>query len=156
MQDVYSEAITRAPVALFLGAGASRPLGKLLMGEFIDVLENSAGLKGDPLFTRIVAKDRDLEFLLGELEEWGSKGYYYPKQLLWGSAGPMGPQATEFDTQLYTLTHRADEIYQTVRREVFKAYRNIQNTKAISNLFSPLFESAFQVLQPLRHPLVVT
>ena len=150
---MYSKAIIQAPIIFFFGAGASRPLGKLLMGEFIGLLENSIGLKGDVLFSRIIAQERDLEFLLGELEEWNSKSYYPPRQLLWGS--PTGPVPNQFEEQLGGLTARAGELYQIVRREVFSAYRNIQNKELIPSLCLPLFESAFHVLQPLHHPLVV-
>jgi hypothetical protein len=64
---MYNKTIVEAPVTMFLSAGASKPFGKLLMGEFINQLEQSARFKGSTLFNQIVKKSRDLEFLFEEL-----------------------------------------------------------------------------------------
>jgi len=73
---IYNETIINAPIAIFLGAGASQSLGKPLMGEFITRLEQQDALKNTYLFRTITAKQRDLEFLLEELEQWANKDYF--------------------------------------------------------------------------------
>jgi len=125
------------------------------MWEFIELLERDAGLKSDPLFDRIIAKERDLEFLLGELEEWKSKSYYC-RQLPWPDPTGNAPYQypTEVEQEISRLTLRASAIYQTVQQFVFKNYRFI-NSAELPRFFLPLFEAAFQLLQPLSKPLVV-
>jgi len=124
------------------------------MGEFINVLKNKAELKDDPLFNKIIGQERDLEFLLGELEEWISKSYFssgiYPQMMT-----SLGPPPSSFELELSNLTYRAGEIHKLVRSEVFRMYRSIQQPDSIQRLYLPLFESAFQLLQPLRQPLIV-
>ncbi len=68
--------ITESPRLLFLGAGASKPLGKMLMGEFVQHL--SLQIHREPyaeLVRAISRKDRDLEFLMEQLEEISTKEY---------------------------------------------------------------------------------
>ena len=69
-------AIIGARGLLFLGAGASRSLGKLLMGEFIeDCKKAGPPWPGTDLFDAITAEKKDLEFLLEQLEALGSMKY---------------------------------------------------------------------------------
>ncbi len=110
---MYSKYIVETPVTLFLGAGASKPLGKLLMGEFIDTLEHTFKTRG--LFDEIVSRDRDLEFLFEELDEWISKDYYTPmekyrkRSALVGilEDGGYNTATKEFEQKFYQLLHEA-------------------------------------------------
>jgi len=123
------------------------------MGEFIERLEKSTGLNSDQLFLRIINKERDLEFLLAELEEWIGKGYFYPGPEFFEPIGQIQP--TAFETELFGLVRRAHELHQTVRHEVFTTYRSILSARALETLQLPLFESAFHALQPVKKPLVI-
>jgi len=151
---MHNPTIIRAPVSFFLGAGASSFLGMPLMAQFIGRLESKAGLKGDPLFDKIVGKQRDLEFLLGELEEWSGKDYYSPVPIL-GGFGTIESKSTHFEDELRSLIYRADELNKKIRHEVFETYRQIQWPQGIQNFHLPLFESAFHVLHAAGQPLVV-
>jgi SIR2-like domain len=158
---MYNEAITGAPVTFFFGAGATRPLGKLLMGEFIEHLEANRGFRGRPLFREIVGKERDLEFLFEELDEWIGKGYYAPLSLFprieSSELGIAGTDRTheQFLDGFREVLRQAAEIRSELKREVFNTYREINNPQAVVDLFQPLFEavSAFDGARP--HPLVI-
>jgi hypothetical protein len=68
--------IAESPRLLFLGAGASKPLGKMLMGEFVEHLTKQ--VSNEPyaeLLRAICRKKPDLEFLIEQLEEICTKGY---------------------------------------------------------------------------------
>jgi len=67
---VYNREITHAPVALFLGAAASKPFGKMLMAEFINSLYADKTFTSSPLFKQIAQKNSDLEYLFEQLEDW--------------------------------------------------------------------------------------
>src|SRR5713226_6846961 len=67
--------IDSASNIIFLGAGASRPLEKMLMNEFIVHLQNKPYIYRFALFSDIIEKINDLEFLLEQLQEIEGKDY---------------------------------------------------------------------------------
>jgi len=160
---VYSDSIIEAPVIFFLGAGASGPLGMPLMREFIDKLEATAGFKEQPLFTKIVSRERDLEFLFEELEEWAGKDYYAPRPIGGVISPPGGPlesgligaSDSRFQDGLRSLIREAERLQAQLKREVFNTYRNISKPDEALRLFTPLFEAIPRGREATRYPLVV-
>lgn len=147
---MYSRDITHAPVTLFLGAGATRPLGKMLMGEFISYLHQDSRFYSDPLFTRIVHKNADLEYLFEELEGWKEKPYMQVRL-----PEPTGGAALHLDPQYFArISADAAELENALRRKVFAAYRDIDPTKVVP-LFNQLLDGIFDRLDSQKYPLVV-
>lgn len=154
---MYNESITRSPITVFLGAGASKPLGKLLMGEFINHLRTKPEFSGDELFEAIVAEESDLEFLFEELDEWIEKGYFAGREGVSpkgiespsasiGSTPPSwlprvrGRSFEAFRGDLRGLIDRASELRSQLRREVFLAYRGIEDRRSVAGPFKPVFD----------------
>jgi SIR2-like domain len=160
---MYNKHIIESPVTLFLGAGASKPLGKMLMFEFIDYLEKHKGFKRRPLFDEIVSKDRDLEFLFEELDEWIGKEYYRPYELAQktSSIGEMirppgfDKEIKEFEQAFQKLLIDAHRLRSDLKREVFHAYRTISNPVAVANLFQPIFDAISISQKSPSLPLVI-
>jgi hypothetical protein len=94
--------IVGAPNLLFLGAGASKPYGKLLMGEFIRSFrrkieggnEHSRAIphNSSPLLDAICDKQEDLEFLIEELDALSSRDYLERQSV--SSSNPNLPSQT--------------------------------------------------------------
>jgi hypothetical protein len=154
---MYNQSIITAPVALFLGAGASKPFGKMLMGEFIDYLEKQDQFKHANLLRDIikVPDGRDLEYLFEELEEWSRKSYHVEddKTLL----RPRGDLAAVGESIVQRLARNATTITRALRREVFCAYRDIPVTsrKRLVKCFDVLFGVLLKGVDAARSPLVV-
>ncbi len=154
---MYNQSIITAPIALFLGAGASKPFGKMLMGEFIDYLEKQDQFKHATLLRDIirVPDGRDLEHLLEELEEWSRKSYHVEddKTLL----RPRGDLAAVGESSVQRHARNATTITRALRREVFCAYRDIPatNRKKLVKCFDVLFEVLLKGVDTAKNPLVV-
>lgn len=80
--SIYSKYIMNSDALLFLGAGASKPLGKLLMAEFIDHLfsEFDKMYGRSTTFREIIKtlneyRKKDLETVLQELNDLTNKDY---------------------------------------------------------------------------------
>jgi SIR2-like domain len=160
---MHSQAILGAPVTLFLGAGASKPLGKLLMVEFIDYVAQERGFKHDPLFQAIVTKEKDLEFAFEELQDWGSKRYmanesaldsYRSFKLSRMSIPGVQQNPEPFDIELAGVVQDAERLQLDLRREVFTHYRHVESADT-DPVFAPLFDLAFENINPNTTPLVV-
>jgi hypothetical protein len=160
---MYSREITNAPVALFLGAGATRPLGKMLMEEFIDHLHTDSRFVSNPLFQRIVSKHYDLEYLFEELEDWTQKGYIQrdlpgatANQNILGNSDKAVPLSSLADSINFTdIPKEAAKLQIALRREVFEAYKDINDRVKVASLFVPLLDGIFTQLNPQKFPLVV-
>lgn len=158
---MYNEAIVTSPVALFLGAGASKPFGKKLMGEFITHLQSSA-LGQTPLFQAIVTTETgaDLEHLFEELDEWSRKEKYRGDMSLTGMnlhrlvtrpGQPSQPShAGVTGAATANVAREASRILNDLREAVFNEYCNIEDkwTEPLVRLFEPLFSSIFQHVNP--------
>jgi len=160
---MHSQVILDAPVTLFLGAGASKPLGKLLMAEFIDYVSQERSFKHDPLFQAIIAKEKDLEFAFEELQDWARKRYMANESALdnyrsfrLSRVSIPGVQQTPepFDMELAGVVQDAERLELDLRREVFSHYRHVvaADTHAV---FAPLFDLAFAKIRSDTSPLVV-
>src|SRR5258708_35316622 len=137
---MYSSTITRAPVTLFLGAGASKPLGKMLMAEFISSLYTDKKFYSSPLFTQIVQANSDLEYLFEELEDWSGKGYM---------------KRSDQHANLYRLpTDDARELLLALRLKVFDAYKGIDDVPTANIIYTQLLHGISNALDQQRYPRV--
>jgi hypothetical protein len=159
---MYNRTITDVPVALFLGAGATRPLGKMLMKEFIDHLHTDSRFGSDPLFQRIVYERPDLEYLFEELDDWTQKGYVQRdlpgvRSLnILGKAEESGSFFNLLDPKRFTgILNEAAELQNDLRKRVFDAYKDINDRAQVASLFVPLLDGIFNELNPQKFPLVV-
>ena len=158
---MHSRVITSTPIALFLGAGASQPLGKPLMGAFVERLGERLGLKDVELFSKIVAQGEDLEHLLEELGSWADKSYFTSE--LYRSPFGQGPtiptlidrEGAEFLRGLSSLIAEAARLQEIVKLEVFKTYRDIKNPEAAVRLYDPLFDALFAKMGSGPQPLTI-
>jgi len=146
---VVPACIVGAPRVLFLGAGASKPLGKMLMGEFVQSLLNQRS-PAPELLKCICDKNRDLEFLLEVLEHLASMTYLreYFQHTGVPAVRPRGQPNVE---PVLEFTRDAEILIKWVKREVFKHYRELVLPVWYQNAFGNLAQS----LVPPDWPLVV-
>jgi len=134
---------------LFLGAGASRPLGKMLMYEFIGHLGNIPAVRDHPLFTDIVSKQSDLEYLLEQLSNIQDL-HFIRYRLQGGSATPIfARQATDSarkEESFEELAESAAKLMARIQGEVFVHYRAIEeaNEHSIVKLLEPLIKNTHE------------
>src|SRR5260370_20593604 len=124
--------VDKANTVLFLGAGASAPLGKMLMVPFIDHLEKTLK-KSKPLFSDIVAKKRDLEFLLEALANISDISYLRylitPRRELVHEGRDYVQKEDQKRTEntFSDLKQSAKNLRGYVEREVFTHYRAFED-----------------------------
>lgn len=131
--------IVDSPILLFLGAGASQPLDKPMMGEFVKnlpvvmmddsqvgVLEHLRRFRGD-----------DLEAILGELDT--IIGLDYASSLN-GMFAVQGGQ-TGFSLERST----AQRLRMKIKHEIIREYRNVDVARTLE-IYEPLFNVLFPYL----------
>jgi SIR2-like domain len=141
--------VDKASTVLFLGAGASAPLGKMLMVPFVDHLEKN--LKSNPLFSDIVAKKRDLEFLLEALANINDISYL--RYLLQqgreiaheGGAFVRQQDQRRREETFEELRQSASSLRNYIEREVFNHYRAFDNEQSVVELLSPIITQIAEV-----------
>lgn len=150
--------IVGAPNLLFLGAGASRPYGKLLMGEFVrsfrkkheHISAGPAPVISNPLLDAICEeKKEDLEALIEELEALSSRSYL-GKQTFNSLPPVIGHDIRERWPGISQLSIEASGLLADLKREVYFHYRNIGEPAQTSILGRPL-----SLVRNERHPAVV-
>lgn len=165
---MYNEAIVTSPVALFLGAGASKPFGKKLMAEFIKHLADRNLLGQEPLFNEIINSETgpDLEHLFEELDEWSRKQSYKSsgplsadgQSLAFLAMRPSDPsQGVASGLAIANVAREASRILNELRKAVFNEYRHIETRwrQPLVQLFEPIFSEIFQYVDPTKHPVPV-
>lgn len=157
---MYNQRIVNAPVTLFLGAGASKPFGKMLMGEFIFYLENQRGFRSRTFFREIVGvpEGRDLEHLFEELDEWSRKGYYEADPDGVAPIRGLGLGRSESPREIVGgLAREATEVLRDLRKEVFAAYREISDGQRqnLVQRYEKLFEVLLESLDLTKYPLTI-
>jgi len=147
-------------VVLFLGAGASAPLGKKLMGDFIDLLSDVRAVGDSRLFKSIIAKRKDLEFLLEELADLREKSYL-PDELLKIGKPTLSPpvklpllSAGGTRAVFDELANEADLLDYTIRGQIFHHYRSFENPERVHQHFIPLIDEVSGML-PHDEPIIV-
>jgi hypothetical protein len=136
--------IVGTPRLLFLGAGATQPLGKMLMGTFVKWLMNQSPPEPD-LLGSICKEKPDLEFLLEELEGLTSKNYLaehlegFAKQ----KCAAEGVSYYKFLPEVFGFPNAAGTLLKWVKHQVFHHYRELiieppyqKNFEALLNLFA--------------------
>lgn len=164
---MYSEAIVTSPVALFLGAGASKPFDKKLMAEFIKHLAQRTVLGQEPLFNEIINSETgaDLEHLFEELDEWSRKQNYKSTEPLTaegrnlrflGMASGDSSGITS-GVEIANVAREASRILNELRKAVFNEYCNIEDKwrEPLVRAFDPVFTVIFDHVNPTKHPVPV-
>src|ERR1700732_1841956 len=135
--------VDKASTVLFLGAGASAPLGKMLMIQFVHHLEKHLG-QSNPLFSDIVTRKRDLEFLLEALTNVDDIGYLqYHLQRHWeiargGDTVVRREDRRRTEETFADLGESASNLRRYIEREVFNHYRAFDNEQSVVELLSPI------------------
>lgn len=141
-----SQSILDSPVALFLGAGASQPLGKPTMKPFVKALaaslSNNADISSRLLRHLISQCGEDLEAILGELDSI------------------IGLKAFRTVTEVVAATHLniTQEIASGLRSEIeyqiIREYSDLPLPRVVE-LYKPLFDLIFSRLVTDRQCLPV-
>lgn len=132
--------ITESPVILFLGAGASVPLGKLVMKDFVAKLpeqitsDNEASL----LQVLISARGYDLEAIMTDLETFISLDYV-------SSFDFGGVEATLED---------AEKLRSLIRHSIIREYRAVDTDRTVT-VYQPLFDTIFARIDLKTQPLPI-
>jgi hypothetical protein len=134
---------------LFLGAGASKSLGKMLMGEFVEWL-----MKQNPpepeLLKCICEKNKDLEYLLEQLEQLASMAFlteYFKRE----RANLVPPELRSDVESVPTFAAAADNLFRWVKHQVFRHYREM----VLPLWYQKAFENLLQLLILPDWPLVI-
>jgi hypothetical protein len=146
--------IVGAPNLLFLGAGASRPYGKMLMAEFIaDFRKRIEGgpaiVTSNPLLNAICRKKQDLEFLIEELDALSSREYLGRELLNSSPLGAIGKQEERW-SGVSQLSGEATRLLSELKKAVYLHYRSIPDAARTAILEQPL-----GLIRNERHPPVV-
>jgi hypothetical protein len=136
-----SNDIIRSPCVIFLGAGASRILGLMLMKEFVNSLKEANPPEKD-LFDVITKQKEDLEYLFEQLSELETKEY------LTFTSPQEGSNALGLRRSLMGggIKATALNLSSWLRGKVFAHYRQIDEDSRklilIANIFRPLLQKS--------------
>ncbi len=137
-----NQLILESPVILFLGAGASQPLGKPTMQPFVtDILSKIADNQGDLAYLAKVCEN-DLEKILDEIDSICSLKY--------------GNTVSTFRSGGYTnlTTEQAEQFRTQIQYQIIQQYSSVAG-KAVSDLYEPLFETIFAKIDSERYCLPI-
>lgn len=144
------------PIVVFLGAGASEPLGKMVMSGFISHLSKIPEVGNDLLFRAITERQPDLEFLLEELQSLEHKSYLDKYLSAHGSSAnfrargalQLGPNSG-VDIPLHAAALR-----QRITTRVYYSYRDFEPDAQtrLKDHFAPLFDAVARRL-PTTQPI---
>lgn len=146
-------------MVLFLGAGASKPFGKLLMKEFVsEIKQHPASLETLPLLEAICDEKEDLEFLFEQLMEIQLMRYLaeelsHPLAVLPATVGSaINPVVREVKwPDIGKLSSEAGRLIDWLKSEVFLHYRTLENGKRGFLILSAIIYA----LKTSNHPLVI-
>ena len=125
-----SKDIIKAPCVIFLGAGASQPLGLKLMKDFVDSLRNDNPPE-EELFEAISKQNEDLEYLFEELSSLETKEYltFTPQR--------EGMSALGLDRSFvigHGIKERARDLNSWLKEKVFLHYRQVKEQDKLAVL----------------------
>lgn len=132
-----NKTITQSPIILFLGAGASVPLGKPAMEQFVAKLANeiTSGNEASLLSMLILARGYDLEAILSDLETFLSLHYI--------SSFVFNSLLNSEDLPLYNANQNdAARLRSLIRHSIIREYRTIDTRMALK-IYQPLFDIIF-------------
>ncbi len=135
--------ITQSPVILLLGAGASVPLGKPVMEQFVRGLVEQIEYIENPalLLSLVSARGYDLEKIMEDLETFLALDYISS----FAFHGEPTYEASRSD---------AENLRSYIRHSIIREYRNIDANKAI-NVYQPLLDEIFLHLDSANHCLPI-
>jgi hypothetical protein len=157
---MYSKSIVGARVALFLGAGASQPFGKLLMGEFVYQTPQAMGPGSNKLWD-ILKKhqaNHDLENLLQQIDELRTKD-----KELWPDSNQFGagqlPKSNldlvAVALGLQSIPDMAEGLGKSIRRAIYSSYGEISDRGKVVKVFTPIFDTLIRRMAELSKPLII-
>lgn len=169
--------IVNVPIVLFLGAGASAPLEKWLMADFLVHLQSRLNNDLKSLLQAIAEyKSWDLEAIMDELADLCDKPYLsdtnrvnYITDLLDPSrseARKLGPMPSEFSKQYKLLVNKCQSLRFEIEKLIFEHYREVDAEKA-RELYDPVLKviidstrsarsATEQALAPIVIPIFTT
>ena len=124
-----SKDIIKAPCVIFLGAGASQPLGLKLMKDFVDSLKPQPARRGT--VPAIAKENQDLEYLFEELSSLETKEYltFTPQR--------EGMSALGLDRSFvigHGIKERARDLNSWLKEKVFLHYRQVKEQDKLAVL----------------------
>jgi hypothetical protein len=140
-----SPIILQSPLTLFLGAGASQPLGKPTMQPFVRAL--AFGIRGNDrdswVLQHLIKRcGEDLENILGELDGIiHAKSFQVVSDVVEGS-------------HLNISKEEADALRRSIEYQIIQQYSDISPTPLI-NLYKPLFDLIFAHVRMEKHCLPI-
>jgi len=147
-----------SPLVLFLGAGASAPLGKMLMNEFVAAMSSKPEFSENELFQEITAKDADLEFLLEELQDLERKDYLRDRDSLGHALSTRGQsfELPPVQPRSNWYARNAAPLRRQVEREVYHSYKTIdlRHRHKVQKHFRPLLNLIMKSLRP-EDPVII-
>jgi hypothetical protein len=144
---MLNEAITRNKFMVFLGAGASAPLGFAVMDNFMDDLDAQAGVEGTALLQGIYSaypmedgsQGRDLEVVFGTVQRYKDFFALADKDPNFsGTLNQLGSEATTAGEALGSLKQLVFGLDDKIRDLIFTHYGAEVSSDALA-LYSPLF-----------------
>ncbi len=144
-----NKAILDSPVILFLGAGASAPLGKPMMAEFVDKISKTMRTDGQREMLQYLREFRgdDLEAILGELDTIINLDYAVQVDAQTKIGTQWLPVALERKT--------AQSLRTALKHAIIREYRNVDESKTIS-IYEPLFNLIFNQFDLKMLPVFTT
>jgi hypothetical protein len=141
----FNEVLIQSSVILFLGAGASVPLGKPTMEQFVKKLQEEITSDDQAsLFSLLVsARGYDLEAILSDLETF--LGLHYVSSFVC-DAGNI--PSTEITRGL------AASLRSYIRHAIIRQYRAVDPGK-VAEVYKPLFDAIFTHLDAASHCLPI-
>lgn len=169
--------IVNVPIVLFLGAGASAPLGKWLMSDFLVYLRSRLNNRLPDLLDAIARyKSHDLEAMMDELADLCDKPYLsdttrvnYITDLLDPSRSEirkLESVPSEFSKQYKLLVDQCQSLRFEIEKLIFEHYREVDTEKA-RELYDPVLKviidstrsarsATEQALAPIVIPIFTT
>jgi SIR2-like protein len=147
-----SSTILSSPILLLLGAGASAPLGKLLMDSFVTKLTTEVREDNPRRMLGFLSEFRgtDLEAIMGELETLIGMEYASSVEGTRQVKSPSGTNSFAFSLDRATATR----LRWLIKHAVIRQYRNIETGQAVE-LYDPLLDRIFTRIDPAKQCLVI-
>lgn len=149
--------ILTAPLIVFLGAGASKPFGKLMMGEFVENLMKTlnSGEIGI-LETLRINLGNDLEIILEELDELCKKPYLEGENSITNmlSKNPIYFQPERANPLIDHVSQKLSENYHLLKQQCTSLRQNIEKKTIEHYRGSPDRTKLFEVYKPFFSKIV--
>lgn len=139
--------IIDSPILLFLGAGASQPLNKAMMHEFVARLTPriaDATLRN--LLDHLIRfRGNDLEALLAEMDTLIGLDY---------ASMVRCPDRQNPNAAFEIYRQHAEVLMTTVKHEIIREYRSV-DPGSVSKAYEPLLDLVFSLINPDKHCLAI-